>query len=653
MKKVLSLLVAFAAFSPAAFAAPMPTGIPVDAGAINVHDTKMLKERQEAQKAGKEFERIQKKNEAEKKQKKSKKKGVADEPDEAAGETPVIKAKIKEYKTKGVYVENVEISSSSILSEKELNYVIKKIKGKNVHFEQLEEAVNQINYLYASKGYVTARAILPTQTVEKGVVKIELIEGKVGRISINGNRWTRSSYINKRLNARTGEIFNVAALERDLVKFNRYNDGIKLSANLFPGKAGGTTDIVIDAQETFPYRITGLFDNAGRKTIGEVRGGLLLNADSLFGVRDRLTVGAYKSQASFTPYADYNIPVNKYDGRVGATFSMSHSEIVKGPYAMFNIGSRSYNYSLYYTHPLVRKPFFELTGYAGINYKQATTSFDKFDLYTDKITSAQLSLYARYDTKRGIWYAHQGVYQAFPLIDKSSKYLKVEGGVTRLHDFSHGIVGQFRANYQVVPQDVIPYVDQYQAGGIASVRGFSEGVLIGKSGYLISAELLFPILPKTIKIRTKGKGDEGITDVSSQSAIQKEVIAVSDNQAGTEVFSVTTKKHTVQRVPFLGKYVKGLVFIDHAGVFPFKGKGPGREGISAHDTLTSIGAGLRVTLPKDFTARLYMGYPLIHNLHEPYYKSPRFHFELSLAPDFDAFLKMRKRRAEAKDGETL
>ena len=105
---------------------------------------------------------------------------------------------------------------------------------------------------------------------------------------------------------------------------------------------------------------------------------------------------------------------------------------------------------------------------------------------------------------------------------------------------------------------------------------------------------------------------------------------------------------TTKTVPFLGKYVKGIVFMDHAGVFPFKGRGPGQEGISAHDTLTSIGIGFRVTLPKDFTARLYWGYPLIHNINEPYYKSPRFHFELSLAPDFDAFLKTRKRRTDEK-----
>ena len=222
----------------------------------------------------------------------------------------------------------------------------------------------------------------------------------------------------------------------------------------------------------------------------------MLQADSFFKQRDRLTLGSYVSRYSVTPFADYNIPVNKYDGRVGFLYSSSFAHIGKGPYKIFDIDSKSYNYSLYYTHPLIRKPTFELNGYAAVNYKQATTTFGGYDINTDKITSAELALNARWDTKRGIWYASQGVYHAFPIFDSSSRYFKYTGSLIRLHDFGHGIVGQFRGLYQFSPQDNIPYIDQFQAGGLATVRGYSEGLLIGRSGYIISGELLFPIAPQ-------------------------------------------------------------------------------------------------------------------------------------------------------------
>ena len=242
----------------------------------------------------------------------------------------------------------------------------------------------------------------------------------------------------------------------------------------------------------------------------------------------------------------------------------------------------------------------ELSSFSSVDYKQATTSFDGFDLYTDKITSARTGLNLRYDTKRGIWYANQYVSYAMPIFRDNSNYVKLEGGLIRLHDFGHGVVGQFRGAYQAIPKDVVPYIDQFQAGGLSSVRGYSEGLLIGRSGYLLSGELLFPIAPASVKSKDKKK-----------------------------------------EIPFLGRYVKGVAFVDHAMVFPFKGDGPGAPGYDANDVLLSIGLGLRVTLPKDLTARLYWGFPMIRNSHEAVQHAGRFHFDIVLTPDYDALLKLR------------
>jgi len=269
---------------------------------------------------------------------------------------------------------------------------------------------------------------------------------------------------------------------------------------------------------------------------------------------------------------------------------------------MFNIKSRAYIYSAYYNQPIIRKPFFELGSLTALNYKQATNSFDGYDLSTDKIASAQGGFYARYDSKRGIWYATQTAYKAFPLFSPESDYFIYSGSLTRLHDFGHNIVGQFRCAYQWSPNDVIPYIDQFQAGGIASARGYSEGLLIGKSGYLVSAEVLFPIAPQTIK--RKGK-----------------------------------------EVPFLGKYVKGVLFVDQAAVFPYKGNGNGSEGFNSDDFIVGAGPGLRIALPGDITLRLYLGFPLgRRNAYENDYHAARIHFELTAMPDFDKLLKLRKRR---------
>lgn len=490
------------------------------------------------------------------------------------------------------------------MTEEEIKDILEDYTQTNITFEQLKEIVDRINKLYIEKGYVTARAYLPEQTVENETIKIELLEGKVGDITIEGNRWTRTRYIRDRINLKKDELFSIQKLEQNLMTFNRYNDGVELSGTLLPGQSQlGTTDVNVKVKERLPFRLTALVDNAGRSTIGKYRAGLMLQDESLFGLRDKLTIGAYANKFSVTPFADYNIPVNKKDGRIGFSFSSSNSKIGHGAYRDFNIKSRSQNYSLYYSQPIYRRPWTELTSITSISYKRATTSFDGYDLYTDQVTSAQTGLSFRYDTKRGIWYLNQNVSYAFPIFDRRSNYLKLDGGILRLHDFGHGFVGTLRGNYQVIPnREQVPYLDQFIAGGVATVRGYSEGLLIGRTGYIVSAEMMFPIGPRAIKSR----------------------------------------KDKEKMIPFVGNYLKGFIFADHAGVFPYKGTGNGSEGYNSDDFLASLGFGIKINLPGSASLRLSWGFPLMRNSHEEEYHQGRFHFELSLQPDFDALVKLRK-----------
>lgn len=522
-------------------------------------------------------------------------------------------ATIEEMNTKGVYVNSIEVAPSEILTKEEINKAIQSLVGRNVFIEDIQKAIDNINNLYAEKGFVTARAFLPEQTVENGHIYIALTESKIGNITVEQNKWTKDGYITRRLPEKEGQLFDIVELEKDVLDFNRYNEGVKLSANLKAGQKPGTTDIEFVADENFPFHVMGIMDNAGRYNTGSIRGGAMLYADSLFGHRDRMSLGSYFSKGAQSPFADYNFPVNKKDGRVGFMYSSTFANIKYGPYKDWGLGSNAYQYSLYYSQPIVRKPGFELKTYAAANYKRARTFSDLImpgygDVLksVDNVTSLELALQMRKDTKRGIWYFNQDAYYSIPIFNstRDNNYFKYSGSLVRLHDFSHGFIGQLRSNYQIVPGDKrIPYLDQMQTGGLATVRGYSEGLMIGKNGYFVSGELMFPLLPREI-----------------------------------------TSPRTGEKIPFIGKYVKGAIFADTAGIFPTASE----DAMQGSYFAASLGMGLRVQLPGDLSARLYWGYPLIRNYWEPYSKMGRFHFELTLAPNIDALLASRSTAAAPK-----
>ena len=67
---------------------------------------------------------------------------------------------------------------------------------------------------------------------EDGLLKVAIMEGKIGHVRIQGNRWTKESHIKGRLNVNEGEIFNIQKLENSILIYNRYNDGIALKGDL-------------------------------------------------------------------------------------------------------------------------------------------------------------------------------------------------------------------------------------------------------------------------------------------------------------------------------------------------------------------------------------------------------------------------------------
>lgn len=524
-----------------------------------------------------------------------------------------MKATVEEIGSKGVYVNSIEVSPSEILSKEEINGVIGQYVGRNVFMSDIQAAINALNNLYAEKGYVTARAYLPEQTVSNGNIKIELIESKIGNITVANNKYTRSKYILDRMPQKSGELFDIVDLEKDVLDFNRYHDGVNLAANLKAGETPGTTDIELTAQETFPFHLIGVMDNAGRRSTGQLRGGPMIVADSLFHRRDQMSMGSYFSKGSISPFFDYSVPVNRKDGRVGFSYSSTFANVKYGSAAPLGLKSNSYIYSLYYDQPIVRNRGFELKTYTALNYKRARTWSRYDDAFealmgsspfadVDQVTSLDVGLNMRKDTKYGIWYLSQNASMAFPIFDSDSSYFKYSGGLLRLHDFSHGVIGQLRGSYQIIPNSkYIPYLDQFQTGGLATVRGYSEGIVMGKSGYFLSGELMFPLLPRTI-----------------------------------------TSSKTGETRNFIGQYIKGAVFADTAGVFPWVGQ----DIYGGSYFLASVGMGLRVQLPGDLSARLYWGYPLINNAYEQHRKYGRFHFELTLEPDFDALLSRRSTKPQ-------
>ena len=137
---------------------------------------------------------------------------------------------------------------SAVLTDAELDAIIKPYEGQQVKLSDIYDIVEKINALYNEKGYVTCRAFLPPQTITEGTVKLLLVEGRTGTATVSGNKYTKAKYITNRLHLARGEIANVKELNKDLLLFNATNS-TQLRIMMKAGTEPGTTDYEITAYE--------------------------------------------------------------------------------------------------------------------------------------------------------------------------------------------------------------------------------------------------------------------------------------------------------------------------------------------------------------------------------------------------------------------
>ncbi|NCR44434.1 MAG: ShlB/FhaC/HecB family hemolysin secretion/activation protein [Microcystis aeruginosa SX13-01] len=85
-----------------------------------------------------------------------------------------------------ISVRQIEVVGSTIFTPKDWNPIIEPLAGKTVTLAQLQEAADQITQLYVENGYITSRAVLGEQEIVDGVVQIQVIEGRLSEIKIEG-----------------------------------------------------------------------------------------------------------------------------------------------------------------------------------------------------------------------------------------------------------------------------------------------------------------------------------------------------------------------------------------------------------------------------------------------------------------------------------
>ncbi|MCH3914191.1 MAG: BamA/TamA family outer membrane protein [Acidaminococcaceae bacterium] len=418
---------------------------------------------------------------------------------EEAGKEAVSAVKFK--------VNGFNIPDSKVLTAEEVAKITTPYIGKEVELKSLYEVVGQINKLYEDKGYITCRAMLPPQTIKKGMVTIRLVEGTTGTVSVEGNKSTRTGYIKDRIDIQPGKVKNIKELNKDLLLFNAAND-VQLRISMKAGTEPGTTDYEIKAYEPQRQIWTVYEDNAGSESTGQWRTGLFYNNRSLRGVRDNLSIGTLDSVGNKSFFANYSTPLGRSGTKLAVQYSTNSIKITHGEMEPLRVRGHAYAANVGLTQPLVVTDNFRSEAGLTFNKQHSRTDFSGIRWLDDDLKDWTASYAAtNYGDSFVLYHKYSYTYGNYqkPEIDIADYVSPSEDknyGVYAFNglyqkSYKHRQMIGVRLDLQYSATSYLPSARQFYIGGANSVRGYKESVLSGDKGFFLSCQYDIPVFNKS------------------------------------------------------------------------------------------------------------------------------------------------------------
>ncbi len=408
-------------------------------------------------------------------------------------------------------VKGFRISRATVFSEAELMPLLKDFVDQDLSLADLRRATDIITRYYHERGYFVARAYIPSQDIEGGIIEIVVLEGKVESISIKpvGTVRLRDGVIEGTLRSAlpADGLIRKDNLERGLLLLNDL-PGVNVRSVLSPGATVGTS--LLTTEVTQGPRLSGHvdFDNYGNKFSGPLRLNAGLNLNDLTGYGDQLSLRVSDSSGVRHGRVAYQLPVGSMGLRLGAAYAELRYELCC-EFAALQIHGSAKVSSATALYPLIRSRDFSLYGTAAYDHRNffnatitGTISDKKVDvgmlgirgdsqdfLGGGGINTFGVALSTGYLNLNG-WSADRS---ADGITARThGDYQKLSYSFIRLQKLSEAISFYAALSGQFASKN-LDSSEKFSLGGPLAVRAYPQGEAFGDESMLLNLELRYNV----------------------------------------------------------------------------------------------------------------------------------------------------------------
>lgn len=427
---------------------------------------------------------------------------------------------------------------ATLVPQARLHQATAPFTGAARDFGDVQRALEAVERLYAEAGYSAVQVLLPEQELERGEVRLRVLEARLGRVLVEGNRHFDESNIRASVPALVpGQAPNILQVGRNLRVANE-SPAKQATVLLRSGGEETTVDAIVRVADEAPAKYSVTLDNSGTSETGRLRFGLGLQNANLAGGDEVLTLQYVGSPHDEDDTGDLALAPSKRVLIVGASlriplyargdaldFTAGYSNVDSGTVGnLYTVSGAGGLFSARFTHYLDRAGDYDQRvalswDHRSYQFKDVRAIGSNEQLQPD-ITVRPLSLAyygllrrpqsetaASIGVSRNLPGGNDGSVEDFCQLPPNAPHgVSRSDGMGNCPDpfyvlwrwsinHSHSLAGDWQMRFGLNGQytrDMLVSGEMFGLGGADSVRGFDERAIADDIGYRGTLELYSP-----------------------------------------------------------------------------------------------------------------------------------------------------------------
>ena len=261
-------------------------------------------------------------------------------------------------------IERFDVQGNTLLETAEIDAAVGRYTGKSKDFADVQRALEALQQRYQRRGYGAVQVTLPEQELEKGVIVLRVIEPRLGKVVVEGNKFFDNDNIRRGFPAlKEGATPNVVQIGQESRLANE-NAAKRTTVLLRAGENETEVDATIRVRDEKFWRASVSLDNTGSPTTGMWRLGFGYQHSNLFNRDHTLTLQYQLDPEPLRDFDDlkvlgvgYRIPLYQHNASIDflagySTIGSASGQVIQG--IAFNVAGSGTIFGVRYNYMLPR-----------------------------------------------------------------------------------------------------------------------------------------------------------------------------------------------------------------------------------------------------------------------------------------------------------